>query len=58
MAKSLQEALLEVEEDLKRIGLQVRAGKKRRRGRRKGPAAPESSARPSQSPSGVQSSGS
>ncbi len=49
MAKSLQEALLEVEEDLKRIGLQVRTGKKRRRVRRKRPSASsqESPARPS-----------
>lgn len=39
MAKSLQEALLEVEEDLKRIGLQVRTDKKRRRVRRKRPSA-------------------
>ncbi len=49
MAKSLQEALLEVEEDLKRIGLQVRTGKKRRRVRRKRlhPSSQESAARPS-----------
>jgi hypothetical protein len=47
MAKSLQEALLEVEEDLKRLGLQVRPGKKRRRNRRKRPA---SSSQKSSSP--------
>jgi hypothetical protein len=35
MAKNLQEALLEVQEDLKRIGLQVKSDSDRRRSRRK-----------------------
>jgi hypothetical protein len=35
MAKSLQEALMEVQDDLKRIGLQVKNNSGRRRSRRK-----------------------